>query len=102
MSFDPFGVVKNASIAYSSIGASYSDALTGCQGRYIEVKNGTNQNLIIKAIGLNSSVIEKCLLAGDLMPRIIPCTHSGVIQVKYQSSAPTSGSLDIESFSDGV
>lgn len=102
MSFNPFGTVKNNTIAFGDITATYTDALTACEGRYLEIKNACNQNLVIKAIGLNGSVIEKRLLANDIAPRIIPCSHSGAIQVKYESDAPTSGNLYIESFTDGV
>jgi hypothetical protein len=102
MSYDAYGKVKEASVAFGSVNASYANLVTETEGHFFLVKNGTDKDLVLKLIAINGNSHEITLPASDLTPRIYPIAHKGVVQLKYASAAPTSGSIFFQSFPSGL
>lgn len=100
MSFN-FSGAKNVTIAFGSIGAGYAVAIADAVGTFLEVKNTTNQDLVLRTKSLLPADVEVRLLAGDFSSKLIPLVHKGNIEIKHAGVAPSSGSLFIQTIRDG-
>jgi len=94
--------VKNTTVAFGTITGSYVTAIASAVGRFLEVKNTTNQDLLIKVKNVpEGEDVEVKLLAGDLAPKMYPMVFSGDVQVKHAGVAPASGTLFLQTICDG-
>ncbi len=87
----------NALFPYVSVPASFGtliDVGTDDYHTSFELYNGTNADITINFV---EGSVEKVILAGVGISRY-PFVHNGVIQYKYTSSAPTTGSVMISSW----
>jgi len=96
-----YAKAKNTTVAFGSVGSSYAVAIAAAEGQYIEVKNGTDKDVIIKTMSLLAEDVEVRLVATDYSTRIIHLIHSGDISLKHAGVAPTSGSVFVQSICSG-
>ena len=97
----PYAAAQNAIVAHTAIGSAYAVAIAQTEGHLIEVKNGTNADIVIKTKNLEDKDVELILPTQDFSVRAIPLIHNGPVSVKHNGSAPTSGNVLLQSICMG-
>lgn len=87
-------------VAFGSIGASYATALTVVgNGMILNIVNNLDQEVVIS---LNGGLNDHLFIPSGLTPTVVrldfgsnEMTYSGVIQVKHNGVAPTTGAVSL-------
>lgn len=90
-------VPKKAEVAFGSITSEFIQIIDNAKGRFLQVKNSTNKNVVLQVLQKGGEVAELTLPTQDFSSYMIPQYHDGNVFLKYESIAPTSGSVFIQS-----
>jgi len=96
-----YAKAKNTIVAFGSVGSSYAVAISTTEGHYIEVKNTTDKDLVMRTKNLLGECVEVRLVTEDFSSRMVALIHSGDIEIKHAGSAPTRGSVFLQSICAG-
>ena len=96
-----FAKAKRATVVGTTIGAAYAPAITEAEGHFIEVRNGTDKDVLLKTKNLAGEDVEIILPTQDFSMRSVALFHKGDISIKHNGAAPTTGTVILQSICMG-
>lgn len=96
-----FARAKQSTVAYSAIQATYTVAIANAVGDQIHIKNATDKDLVLGVRARDGELVEITLPTEDFSVRAYLAVHVGDIEIKHAGSAPTRGSVFLQSICAG-